>query len=343
MKNDIQKTIEGCFAGVIGQPLLKSKRIMDHTAFAMGSNEDHHLFVAGEPGLGKSHFLLADLAAHREAVAIRMEREASVEFIPSPQKFRTSGIEFTRFLDHIATGDGQSIDEIQEADQGGTKQTRMIKLIIKELCDAMQGPLRRVSLDGGDVEITRHHSEVFFSAGSSDPSKLRDFAAITSRLGGVKQLELYTVEQLQELLILKAKERGLRIVPETVGLMAKCGRGTARPLNDMVAHLVAVATISGKWTINRVEALEAMRALSLYPLGLNGTEVAIVCATRNGGIPTRLIPIRWKLDPKIARDSLSFLLSLGFIGRGSRGDTTLTSKGAAYLDQLKAERFTLPA
>lgn len=341
MNAEIQKNIAACFSHLVGQTRLIANRILAHSAYAMGSDAPTSFLVTGAAGLGKTALLKADLAARAVAVGIRNEREAETMFLRSPQDVRLAGDAYFAMIEQVQNGDGICLDELHEADISPTVQTRKLKAILKGLLDNGAGPLRSVRLDD-DTTISRHISEIYFGSGTNFPEKIRDGAAIISRFGGETPLELYSADELARILLIMAEAAGLRIAENTIALIAKCGRGTARPLESIIAHLSRIAVTAGKSTINRAEALEAMRALALFPLGVSEREVGILLASRNAGIPVRMIPIRWAIEPKAAGMSVAFLASHGFV-QIRAGVSTLTTKGDAFLTQLVAEKFTLPS
>ena len=335
------KEIAKCFVSIIGQNRLVQKRILAHSAYAKGSDAPTSFLLTGAAGLGKTHFLRADLAARAAAVEIRREREAETLFLRSPQDIRLAGDAYFSFVEQVQNGDGVALDELHESDISPTVQTRKLKAILKGLLDNGAGPVRSVRLDD-DTVISRHISDIYFAGGTNFPEKIKDGAAIISRFGGETPLALYSVEELTEILLRMSEAAGLRIAENSLALCARCGRGTARPLEAIIAHLSRVAAVAEKSTVNRAEILEAMRALELFPFGLSQREVAIMLKSKGAGIAARMIPIIWAIEPKAASASVAFLASLGFVSIRA-GVITLTSIGAAYLDQLKAERFTLPA
>ena len=335
------KAIAQHFAGLVGQNRIIQNRILAHSAYAAGSDAPSSWLVTGAAGLGKTAILKADLAAREEAVRIRREREADTLFLRSPQDVRLAGDAYFDFVEMVQNGDGISIDELHEVDISATVQSRKVKAILKGLLDNGAGPNRSVRLDD-DTTISRHISDIYFSAGTNFPEKVKDGAAIISRFGGETVLALYSVEELTAILVRMSHDAGLRIAENTLELAAKCGRGTARPLEAIVAHLSRMAAIADKATINRAEILEAMRALELFPLGVSAREVSILLRSKGAGIAARMIPIVYAIESKSASLSIAFLASMGLVSVRA-GVVTLTTKGDAYLNQLKAERFTLPS
>jgi Holliday junction resolvasome RuvABC ATP-dependent DNA helicase subunit len=138
-----------------------------------------------------------------------------------------------------------------------------------------------------------------------------------------------------------AKAKDLRIHEETISLIARCGRGTARPMAHIIKHFCQVATVNQKRTINRAETLEAMKLLGLFPFGLTKREVAFLIKSAGTGVRVRELPILFAIETKAVNDSLSFLAAHGFISV-KMGLCEATPRGALYLEQLKNEKFTLP-
>lgn len=338
----IMETIKNCYAGIIGQSRIVANRILLHSAFAMGSDAPTSALFVGAAGLGKTHLMHADLAARAAAVEIRRGRGADTLFIKSPQEVRLAGDAYFEMVESFQSGDGVAIDELHEIDQGATVQTKKLRAILKGLLvRESSSQTRTVKLDD-DTIVSRHVSEIFVVAGTNYPEKIKDGPALLSRFGEPTQLALYSVEELTAILAIMAKAAGLRIAENTVALVARCGRGTARPLEAIIAHLSAIAIMAGKDTLNRADVLAAMQALELFPLGVSKREVAIMIRAKGAGIASRMVPILWAIEPKAATGSIAFLASLGFVSLRA-GVVTLTPTGAAYLDQLKAEKFTLSA
>lgn len=335
------KEIAACYASIVGQSRIIENRILAHSAYAMGCDAACNVLFTGAAGLGKTRLIQADLEARKTAVAISSKREAHTVFLRSPQDVRLAGDPFFALIESIQEDDGVGLDELHEIDIRPTVQTAKIKACLKGLMDGNAGLIRTVRLDD-DTTISRHVREVFFCSGTNFPERIKDGAAIISRFGGETPLALYSVEELTAILLAMAKGAGLRIAENTVALIARCGRGTARPLEHIIAHLARVAVIAGKDTINRTEALDAMRSLELYPFGVSAREVSMLVRSKGAGLPVRMIPIVYAIEPRAASLSLAFLSSLGFI-QPVKGVATLTTHGAAYLDQLKAEKFTIPA
>lgn len=338
---EIKKTISSAFANYIGQGQIVKNRIDAHSAWTMGNDSPYNLFVAGHAGLGKSALLVADLEARRMAAEIRYGREALTKYIATPQDFRRDNEEYLSILDALEGGDGICFDEFQEFSIRSTVKFDAVRGAIKRLADGNQGPLRTAKISD-EMTISRHCSEIYFSAGSNQLHKIKDLEAILSRFSEkVAQLELYNLNELVAILQKFCKKSGIRIEEGSLKLVADCSRGVARPLEHIVAYLAQQATLYGKATANREDVLSAIRAMGLYPLGASKRELQILIRAR-GGLAMRILPVIFATDEKDIRGDVSFLASQGFVSWDG-GRIAMTSKGADYLIQLTKCKFTIPA
>lgn len=335
----IMKEIAHAFDGVIGQSEIVKNRIVEHTAYAMGSNDNISVLYGGEAGLGKSRLLLAEKAARAASVKIRHNRAAWVDSVRSPQEIRIASVPFKNFLKTCAEGDGMIVDEFHEIALQSTVQLKMVQKMIKDLLDCNQGHTRR-SVLSENLIITRDAQDIFFAVGTNFVSKIPDGAAIVSRFGGATVLSLYTEDQLAEIALSVAKEKGVRIHPDTISLIAKCGRGTARPMKHIIKYLKQLSIVEGKETVNRAEVLEAMRAKGFFPFGLTRREVNFLLKSQNGGVRVREFPALFGVEVKETNDSLAFLGVHGFITL-RMGVCEITPKGLDFLSQLKKEKFLI--
>jgi Holliday junction resolvasome RuvABC ATP-dependent DNA helicase subunit len=337
---NIKQEIAACYAGIVGQSKIVANRILDHTSFAMGSNDPCNVLFTGEAGLGKSHLLRAEVEARAKAIEIRYNRAAMVGYYQTPQEFRLAGASYFSLVADLKRGDGIVADELHEVQMRPTVQIGKFLHAMKQMMDNGKGATRSVQLDENTL-IQRAQEEVFFACGTNYPQSIKDGPALISRFGGETPLSHYTEEELTQILLLMGKNAGVNIHESTLSLLSRCGRGTARPLEKMIAHLAKVARVEGKKTVNRAEALQAMRDLSLFPLGVSEREISILISSNNGGIPARFIPVRFAIEEKAAKQSVSFLANLGLVTQKS-GVVILTPKGSTYMENIKADKFKLP-
>lgn len=337
----IKDEIANCYKDIIGQSKVVANRILTHASFAMGSNSPANVLFTGEAGIGKSRLLRAELAARSKATEIRYNRAANVGFYQTPQEFRLIGDTFFDMVTTLAEGDGIVCDELHEVQTRPTVQIGKFCSALKQLMDNGKGQNRRVQLDETTI-INRSQEDVFFACGTNYPQTIKDGPAIISRFGGETPLALYNEEELTKILLIMSASAGIHVHESTLGLLAKCGRGTARPLEGIISHLAKIARVENKKTVNRAEALEAMQALSLYPHGISEREISILVNSKGAGMPIRFIPIRYAIEAKAANLSVSFLAATNFLSVKA-GVCLLTTYGAAYLENLKQDKFHIPA
>ncbi len=342
MNANISKEISACYAGIVGQSRIVANRILSHTAYACGDSAPANVLFTGAAGLGKTALLRADIAARKLAESVRSGADAPQGmFLKSPQEIRLANDAWFGFINAVQDGEPIVVDEFHEADQSSTVQLKKFKGIIKGLLDGGAGKVRTVRLDD-ETSISLPAEKVFFAVATNYPQKIKDGPAIVSRFGGETPLELYTEEELTTILLRMTAAVGLRIAENTVALIARCGRGTARPLEAMTAHLRKMATVSGKDTINREDTIAAMQSLRLYPQGVNEREVSMLVRCKGGGVTRQSLPILYNAEQKAIAGEVAFLASHHFVSVRA-GTVTTTEKGNAFIDQLKREKFTLPA
>lgn len=339
---EIVEKISEPFAALVGQRAAKKRRVSAWSAYALGENPES-CFFRGAAGLGKTALMKADIKAARIAAEIRGEY-ANPNYYDSAGALRRNGEEFSVFMGKAL--DSQSgpmfvyLDEMHELFPATVQSAKVVQMV-KGLTDSQRGDIRRVSF-GDEGEVTRHASQVAFICGTNFPHKVKDYDAIVSRLGGI-DLDLYTTAELCEIAALLAKKSGLTINDETLAMMARCGRGTARPVEKMIDSAKREAVILGKHTLNRSEIVNIMRDLSLYPRGLARHEVLMLAMSeKDGYIKKQTVATALAIETATVADSLAFLQGTGFIHvQGSQ--YTITKQGRDYLASIHAAKFVIPS
>ena len=308
---------------------------MAHTAFALGSNEPCNVFYGGAAGLGKTHLLKAEVQARQVAWQARFGFDSKVEYFKSAGEWRIDSDAFHKFRASLQSDAGTVADEFHEMGQEaqGKETTKCLKAL---LVNDRTSPLRSHKFDDSG-EIHRMACEIFVGVGTNFPSEIRDHAAVVSRFGGVKELELYNAEESRAILALILKDKGVRISDGSLDLIADTARGTARPLEMLVSTLAQITTVKRKATVNRDDCFEAMIANDIYPLGLSRREIKILqlCKLRQdkAGLATE-----FKVNAKELTEDFGTLRQAGFVTtKGSFLSTSVL--GAAYLQQAKEKGF----
>lgn len=341
MNSQILRDIKGCFDGIIGQSGPIARRVNAWASCALGGNPEG-AFIRGAAGLGKTVLMRADARACALAMEIR-GIPADPLFYQSAGELRRNGDEWKIFLGKALDSNSGPIlcylDEFHELFQGATIQGGKVRSIIKGLSDKQRGDVRTVSF-GDEGHITRHASEVCFVVGTNFPTKIPDYEALASRLG-VIDLQLYTPDELCAIAELLAKKAGLRVNEDTLAVMARCGRGTARPIEKMIDQAVQISLIEGKSTINRQDIAEIMRCLTIYPLGLQLHEVAMLVKGASGYVAKMTMQVILNIEAKIVGESLAYMEHAGLIAIVG-GKFSTTKKGIDLIASMRAAKFKMP-
>lgn len=340
MNDEIVKKIGDCYSHLIGQSAAKKRRIAAWSAYVLGENPES-AFFRGAAGLGKTAMMRADFVASKIAAELRGENISPLYYY-SAGELRRNGEEYKGFISDAMDQGGLFVflDEMHELFPATVQSAKIIR-IIKGLTDSQQGNFRRVSF-GDEGDIQKHASQVCFICGTNFPHAVKDYDAIVSRLGGI-DLDLYTTNELCEIASLLAKSSGLTINEDTLAMMARCGRGTARPVEKMIDSAKREAVILGKHTLNRSEIVGIMRDLSLYPRGLARHEVLMLAMSeKDGYVKKQTVATALAIETATVADSLAFLQGTGFIHvQGSQ--YTITKQGRDYLASIHAAKFVIPS
>jgi chromosomal replication initiation ATPase DnaA len=340
MKNLDTKTLFASFDGIIGQARIVSQLHSDVLAYANGGDLHNYLF-AGQAGLGKTRLMKAYQDSLNEAArqtgAIGKNSTQTL-FFSTPQEFRKMGEEWNTLAESIGSMRPLflCVDEIHDIAQRKTVQTERFWQFAKKASDktAFEGGRAVIRWDDDmAVEISRRNFCMTFA--TNFPERLPDADAMRSRVSSVV-LDLMTEEELTAVLMGMLTERSIRACEQTIGIIARCGRGTCRPLEKIVDALETRILATGKTTrtVNKEDVFAVMATLLLFPRGLSRNEVRTLDRCRNAvGMKMDHLAIAHGVEVAEIRKSVSYLEALGFIGW--RGSYVVTSdKGARYLSTI---------
>lgn len=319
------KMIDGAFAHIIGQRDAVHAMKNSCKAYLHGGELGSNLLVA-PAGTGKSALLLAKMTA-LNAIGLT---NASVE---TPSSFRKVDSEDWSRVRNMIEGDSfyLAIDEAQELYDAKvfTQQTRKIASLAMR---ALDGNFR-----GGAIQLADDLTANFYrrksgiSLATNYPGKLPE--ALRSRAETIT-LSLYEEDELIKILTGMLSGYGLHARDEEIlRIIARCGRGTARPMEQIARQLRRDLDAEGetKETISKKDIMMALRGLQMFPRGLSLVEMRVIAALATP-MPQRVIMARFpNLDVTTWRHSSAYLLSLA------------TSKGAPFLTYDKSAYKTTDA
>ena len=230
----------------IGQKGVKDNlKIFIEAARRRGEPLDHVLFY-GPPGLGKT--TLAGIIANELGVNIKITSGPAIE---------RAG-DLAAILTNLEENDVLFIDEIH----------RLNRSVEEVLYSAMEDYARDIIIGKGPsarsirLDLARFTLIGATTRAGSLSAPLRD------RFGVISKFELYTIDELTEIIRRTARILGVSADEESLVEMAKRSRGTPRVANRMLKRIRDFSQVKGNGIIDMEITQEALGALGVDELGL---------------------------------------------------------------------------
>ncbi|MBM6923324.1 Holliday junction branch migration DNA helicase RuvB [Hydrogenoanaerobacterium saccharovorans] len=289
-------------AEYIGQDKAKENlSIYIEAAKMRGENLDHVLLY-GPPGLGKT--TLSTIIANEMNVNIRVTSGPAIE---------KQG-DLAALLTNLSENDILFIDEIH----------RLNRSVEEVLYPAMEDfALDIIIGKGPSARSIRIDLPKFTLVGATTRAGQLT-APLRDRFGVILRLELYTVEQLTEIVTRSAGILGIECEAEGAVEIARRSRGTPRIANRLLKRVRDFAQVLGNGVITREITDEALRRQEIDQLGLDAIDRRMLTTIiRNyGGGPVGLET----LAAAIGEESVTledvyepYLMQIGFLSRTPRG------------------------
>ena len=237
-------------AEYIGQDKAKENlSIYIEAAKMRGENLDHVLLY-GPPGLGKT--TLSTIIANEMNVNIRVTSGPAIE---------KQG-DLAALLTNLSENDILFIDEIH----------RLNRSVEEVLYPAMEDfALDIIIGKGPSARSIRIDLPKFTLVGATTRAGQLT-APLRDRFGVILRLELYTVEQLTEIVTRSAGILGIECEAEGAVEIARRSRGTPRIANRLLKRVRDFAQVLGNGVITREIADEALRRQEIDQLGLDAID-----------------------------------------------------------------------
>ena len=286
----------------IGQEKVKENlKIYMDAALGRGETLDHVL-LCGPPGLGKT--TLAGIIANQMNVQIRVTSGPAIE---KPG-------DLAALLTNLNDGDVLFIDEIH----------RLSRSVEEVLYPAMEDNVIDIIIGKGpSARSIRLDIKKFTLVGATTRAGQLT-APLRDRFGVVLRLELYTPQELAEIVKRSAGILGIGIDDDGALEIASRSRGTPRIANRLLKRARDFAQVIGSGMITEQDARLALSRMEIDELGLDNIDRLLLTTMINNynGGPVGLETI----SAAIGEEAVTiedvyepYLMQIGFLGRTPRG------------------------
>ena len=286
----------------VGQVTAKENlRVFIEAAKQRGEALDHILFY-GPPGLGKT--TLANIVAAEMGVSIRITSGPALE----------KAGDIVALLTNLQEGDILFIDEIH----------RLSRTVEEILYPAMEDFEFDVILGKGpSARSIRFDLPRFTLIGATTRSG-QLAAPFRDRFGVLLRLELYKVEELEQIIRRSASILNIEITDAGAHEIASRSRGTPRIANRLLKRVRDFAQVLGNGVITDEIADEALRRLDIDKLGLDAQDrrmlTAVVEQFHGGPVGLETLAAMIGEEAVTIEDVYEpYLMQIGFLIRTQRG------------------------
>lgn len=286
----------------IGQEKVKANLAVFIEAAKKRTEPLDHVLLHGPPGLGKT--TLAGIIAQEMGVNIRITSGPAIE---KPG-------DLAALLTNLSENDILFVDEIH----------RLNRSVEEILYPAMEDYALDIMVGKGpSANSIRLDLPKFTLIGATTRAGQLS-APLRDRFGVTLRLELYTPDELAQIVTRSAGILNVSIVPEGAFEIARRSRGTPRIANRILRRVRDFAEVKADGTITKQVANAALSALEIDQLGLDSVDRRMLSTMIDnyGGGPVGLET----LAATIGEESVTledvyepYLMQIGFLTRTPRG------------------------
>ena len=299
--NDTEVTLRPqTFHEYVGQEKVKENLAIYIEAAKRRGEPLDHVLLYGPPGLGKT--TLSSIIAHELGVNLRITTGPAIE---KPG-------DLVSLLTSLSDNDVLFIDEIH----------RLSRAVEEILYPALEDRVIDIIIGKGPSARSIRMEPFTLIGATTRAGQLS--APLRDRFGVIQRLELYSTEQLTDIIRRSAMILGIPCETDGAAEIAGRSRGTPRIANRLLKRVRDFADVMGNGQITKQIASIALSRLEIDELGLDSLDRRMLqmIIKGYGGGPVGLDTLASAIgEEAITLEDVCepFLMQLGFLGRTPRG------------------------